>query len=57
MVPVRNPSFEPEARTGEVRRTATSPGLKPGSTVHFRYRAVTKGGGGDWSKTVSLIVD
>ena len=31
-------------------------GLKPGSTVQFRYRAVTKDGGGDWSQTVAIIV-
>jgi hypothetical protein len=32
------------------------PGLQPGSTVHFKYRAVTKTGEGDWSQAVSLIV-
>jgi hypothetical protein len=31
-------------------------GLQPGSTVHFKYRAVTKTGEGDWSQPVSLIV-
>jgi hypothetical protein len=33
------------------------PGLTPGASVEFRYRAVTpKGGEGDWSQTVVLIV-
>jgi hypothetical protein len=31
-------------------------GLTPGSTVQFRYRAVTKTGQGDWSAPVSLLV-
>jgi hypothetical protein len=31
-------------------------GLTPGSTVMFRYRAVTKAGEGDWSQLVSLII-
>ena len=31
-------------------------GLVPGSTVMFRYRPTTKGGGGDWSQTISFIV-
>lgn len=31
-------------------------GLTPGSTVVFRYRAVTKAGEGDWSQVVSLII-
>jgi cell pole-organizing protein PopZ len=31
-------------------------GLTPGSTVQFRYLAVTKAGQGDWSPAVSLIV-
>jgi hypothetical protein len=34
----------------------TIPGLTPGSTVQFKYRAVTKTGEGDWSQAVSLIV-
>ncbi len=32
------------------------PGLTPGATVQFKYRAVTKTGEGDWSQAVSLIV-
>ena len=31
-------------------------GLAVGSTVVFRYRAVLKGGEGDWSQTVALLV-
>jgi cell pole-organizing protein PopZ len=31
-------------------------GLTPGSTVQFRYLAVTKTGQGDWSPAVSLLV-
>ena len=31
-------------------------GLVPGSTVMFRYRPTTKGGGGNWSQTISFIV-
>jgi hypothetical protein len=34
----------------------TIPGLVPGSTVQFKYRAVTKTGEGDWSQPVSLIL-
>ena len=34
----------------------TVPGLVPGSTAQFRYRAVTKAGEGDWSQPVSLLV-
>src|SRR5580700_7695172 len=34
---------------------STIPGLTPGATVQFRYRAVTKTGEGDWSQSVSLI--
>ena len=31
-------------------------GLTPGTTVLFRYRAVTKNGEGDWSQPVSMLV-
>ncbi len=31
-------------------------GLTPGALVHFRFRAVTKTGVGDWSQIVSMIV-
>lgn len=31
-------------------------GLKPGTTVYFRYRAVTKLGQGNWSQIACLIV-
>ena len=34
----------------------TVAGLPPGSTVQFRYRAVTRGGAGDWSQPVALTV-
>jgi hypothetical protein len=39
-----------------VQASTTVSGLTPGSTVHFRYRAVTKDGAGDWSQPVSIIV-
>jgi len=35
----------------------TIAGLPAGSTVQFKYRAVTKTGGGDWSQPVSLMVN
>lgn len=31
-------------------------GLVPGSTVHFRYRATVKSGGGNWSEAIAFIV-
>jgi hypothetical protein len=31
-------------------------GLRPGSTVYFRYRPVTRKGDGDWSQPVSIVV-
>jgi hypothetical protein len=34
----------------------TIAGLLPGSTVQFKYRAVTKTGEGDWSQPVSLLL-
>jgi hypothetical protein len=34
----------------------TVAGLVPGSTVHFKFRAVTKTGEEDWSQPVSLMV-
>ena len=40
--------------TVQARTTVT--GLKPGSKVGFRYRAVTKDGAGDWSEPVAMIV-
>jgi hypothetical protein len=39
-----------------IQAKTTIPGLTPGSTVQFKYRAVTKTGEGDWSQAVSLIV-
>ena len=36
-------------------KTAIS-GLRPGVTVQFKYRPVTRTGGGDWSEPVSLLV-
>jgi hypothetical protein len=40
-----------------VKANLTVAGLTPGSRVHFRYRAVTKDGMGDWSQPVAIIVD
>jgi len=34
----------------------TVSGLTPGSTVQFKYRALTKTGEGDWSQPVSLMM-
>ncbi len=34
----------------------TVAGLTPGSTVQFKYRALTKSGEGDWSQPTSLMV-
>jgi hypothetical protein len=34
----------------------TVAGLTPGSTVQFKYRAVTRAGAGDWSQPVALMV-
>jgi hypothetical protein len=31
-------------------------GLNPGSTVYFQHRAVTKTGAGNWSQSVSIVV-
>jgi len=36
--------------------STTVTGLKPGATVHFRYRAVTNDGVRDWSQAVWIIV-
>jgi hypothetical protein len=38
------------------KTTVTVKGLKPGSTVHFRYRASVKGVIGDWSNPIAIIV-
>jgi hypothetical protein len=38
------------------KTTVTIPGLKPGSTVHVRYRTVVKGVTGEWSQAISIIV-
>ena len=40
-----------------VQANTTVSGLRPGSTVHFRYRPVTKDGAGDWSDPIAVIVD
>ncbi|MGA7121563.1 MAG: fibronectin type III domain-containing protein [Polyangiaceae bacterium] len=40
-----------------VQASTTISGLAPGSTVHFRYRATSKLVTGDWSDSVSTIVD
>jgi hypothetical protein len=40
-----------------IQAKATVPGLTPGASVQFRYRPVTaKGGEGDWSQPVTLII-
>ncbi len=39
------------------KASATLPGQKPGSTVHFRYRYTLKGVIHDWSDPVAIIVD
>ncbi len=44
-----NAPFTLQART-------VIPGLTPATTVQFRYRAVTKGGEGDWSQVITFIV-
>ena len=36
---------------------ATLSGLRPGSTVWLRYRWTVKGVTGDWSQTISIVVD
>jgi hypothetical protein len=38
------------------KATTTIFGLVPGSTVHFRYRPVTKDGVGNWSDRAAIIV-
>jgi hypothetical protein len=37
--------------------TATLGGLKPGSTVHVRYRFTLKGVTGDWSGSMAIVVE
>jgi hypothetical protein len=39
-----------------VRASTIVYGLQPGTTVHFRYRATTKDGVGDWSEVVAILV-
>jgi hypothetical protein len=39
-----------------VQASTTVFGFPPASTVHFRYRAVTKDGTGDWGQTLSILV-
>jgi hypothetical protein len=39
-----------------LQASTTLTGLAPGSTVSFRYRAVTKAGVGDWSQPISILV-
>jgi hypothetical protein len=42
---------------GSTLKTSTTvPGLTPGASVMFRYRAGTKTGEGDWSQTATIIV-
>jgi len=31
-------------------------GLTPATTVHFRYRAITKTGAGNWSQSISIVI-
>ena len=42
------------AETLQARTTVT--GLSAGTTVQFRYRVILKGGTGDWSPPLSLLV-
>jgi hypothetical protein len=46
-----------ETQPFTVNASITVTGLRPGSTVHFRYRSVTNKGRGDWSDPVAVIVD
>jgi hypothetical protein len=39
-----------------LKTSSTVPGLTPGASVMFRYRAGTKAGEGDWSQTATIIV-
>ncbi len=41
---------------GTVQAKTTVAGLPAGTTVQFRYRAITKTGQGDWSAPVSFLV-
>jgi hypothetical protein len=42
---------------GSTLKTSTTvPGLTPGASLMFRYRAGTKTGEGDWSQTAQIIV-
>jgi hypothetical protein len=45
-----------QAAPGTLRSKTTLLGLTPGATVSFRYRALTKGGEGDWSQVIAMIV-
>jgi hypothetical protein len=47
-------TWVPAPPTLQARTVVT--GLPAGTSVQFRYRAVTKTGGGDWSPPVSLLV-
>jgi len=38
------------------RASATIPNLKPGTTVHIRYRTIVKGVTSDWSDPIAIIV-
>jgi hypothetical protein len=38
------------------RASATIPSLKPGTTVHIRYRTIVKGVTSDWSDPIAIIV-
>ncbi len=44
------------AAPSTLQAKTTIAGLLPGSTVQFKYRAVTRTGEGDWSQTVSMMV-
>jgi hypothetical protein len=39
-----------------IQAKTTLDGLTPGSTVQFRYRAVTKAGAGDWSQPTAILM-
>jgi hypothetical protein len=44
------------AMPSTLRAKTTVAGLPVGTTVEFRYQALTQAGEGDWSQTVSLLV-
>ena len=39
------------------KASSTLPGLTPGTRVYLRYRTTVKGVTGDWSDTISVVVE